>query len=267
MAVLSPRLGAGWESKLKLRKREWEMTQSLAVAPVCWDAVLGQVRPSLLLHRSGRALRGAPASSPPGLGARTLSGSQLFLLQHRGTGAPQLSSFPWLTEISLEREEGLLTLVPENFLCNTGCMAKAPGERGATLKTGRKEEGESFMAVTSLYEETAQLVVAAVVVVVVAAAAAALRLGAYRVSQPCDLRINDWQISTLRKSGTGTGRERGSTSLQLQNSSASAFWTSHKFQFTSRKSKFCLINTNQQTRVKAEEKYLCLLTREPHPHL
>lgn len=153
MAVLSPRLGAGWESKLKLRKREWEMTQSLAVAPVCWDAVLGQVRPSLLLHRSGRALRGAPASSPPGLGARTLSGSQLFLLQHRGTGAPQLSSFPRLTEISLEKEEGLLTLVPENFLCNTGCMAKAPGERGAARKTGRKEESESFMAVTSFYEK------------------------------------------------------------------------------------------------------------------
>lgn len=32
------------------------------------------------------------------------------------------------------------------FLWNTGCTAKAPGERSTTPKTGRKEEGESFKA-------------------------------------------------------------------------------------------------------------------------
>lgn len=34
------------------------------------------------------------------------------------------------------------------------------------------------------------------------------------------------------KPGTGTDGEKGSTSVQLQNSFASAFWTSHEFYFT-----------------------------------
>lgn len=83
----------------------------------------------------------------------------------------------------------------------------------------RQEERRKVKApwqVTSLYQETEWLVVAAVVVVAVAVvAASSLWLGAYRVSQPRDLRTNDWQISTLGKSGTGTGGERGLISLQL----------------------------------------------------
>lgn len=47
--------------------------------------------------------------------------------------------------------------------------------------------------------------------------------------------------------------KRGSTSLQLQSSFASAFWTRHEF-FHTKKNKFCLINTRQQIGVRAEVK-------------
>lgn len=70
---------------------------------------------------------------------------------------------------------------PKNYLWNTGCIATAPGERGTTLKTGRKEEGESFTADYFLIAVICEWLVAAVMVVVVVAS---LWLGTYRVSQP-----------------------------------------------------------------------------------
>lgn len=70
---------------------------------------------------------------------------------------------------------------------------------------------------------------------------------------PGDLRIVHQEMGGLGRSGTGTG-ERGSASRKLQSPFACALWTSHKIYFAPRKSKFCSINTNPQTRAKAEEK-------------
>lgn len=59
-------------------------------------------------------------------------------------------------------------------------MAKAPGKRGTTPMTGRKEEGEASQQVPSLWQEPEWPMVAAEVLA--AAAAASLWRGAYRVS-------------------------------------------------------------------------------------
>lgn len=87
MAVLSHRLGAVWESKLKLR--EGKKVKSVFSLGSCGlgGAVLGQVRPSLLLQRSCGVLLYEPQKvSHLGQELACYPGAN-FLLQHRGTGA------------------------------------------------------------------------------------------------------------------------------------------------------------------------------------
>lgn len=188
-----------------------------------WGTVLGQVRPSLLLQNSGSKLSCEPQQAPHL--ARELAyypESKLFLLQHRSPGALSIVFFsmanskpPW------RGRKG--SSVPKNFLGNTGCMAKAPGERDTTRKTRRREEGESFMVGHILTSGNGMA----------GGGGCSITLAWSLQSElPRDLRINHWQISTLGRSGTGTGGARGSTSRQLQSSFASAFWTSHEIYFT-----------------------------------
>lgn len=69
VAVLSHRLGAVWQSKL--REREWEKVAPVFGLDSCgWGAVLGQVRPSPLLQSSGRALADEPRKCPARLRSR-----------------------------------------------------------------------------------------------------------------------------------------------------------------------------------------------------
>lgn len=81
---------------------------------------------------------------------------------------------------------------------------------------------------------------------------------------------NCWQVNTLGKSGTGTGREKGFNKPAVTELLCLCILDKTRILSHQEKgNKFCLIiNTRQQIGVRAEgEKNLCLMTKDPHPHL